>query len=122
MDSAPGAEACAGPRALVRSSSRKGREQGVALRPVVQPARRIEVTKCADFDDAAAPLIRFAARMFDRAIRIVAARDGERGKTKFVRWRVGEAGGLDREGGRVRVRNGHKKGARDPRRRRLCCG
>ena len=66
------------------SARRESREQRLALRPILQSACCVEMAECADFDDAAAPLLRLATGMFDRAIGIVRACDHERGKAKLV--------------------------------------
>jgi hypothetical protein len=91
------------------------RVQGIclSLRPILKPARLVDMAKLSHFDDAASPLARSPAGIFDRAVWIVRARDDERGKPEFARWRIGKTCGRDGEGLGIRIRNGNEKCACD---------
>jgi hypothetical protein len=99
----------------IRDTGCKSREQCLSLRPVLKPACLVDVAKLSHFHDAASPLARFPAGIFDRAIWIVRARDDEGGKPESARRRIGKTCGLDGEGLALRIRNRNEECARDRR-------
>src|SRR4030095_8474769 len=102
-------------RRSTRNSGCKSRQQRLSLRPILKPACFIDVAKLSHFHDAASPLARFPAGIFDRAIWIVRARDDERGKPESAQWWIGKTCGLDREDMALRIRNGNQECACDRR-------
>ena len=98
----------------VRGPGRESREQCLPLRPVFKLAALVDVSQFSCLYKTAAPLACSRSGMLDPTIWIVRARYDERTESEPGPRRIGEAGGLDGEGGSFRIRDRNEECASDP--------